>query len=75
MNSKFLSLNLLDLGKAALVVALTAVAVRLIPVFDANTLPGLTEVANDLKVGLAAGLAYLLKQFISNSSSVPLKGE
>lgn len=72
-NSNFFNLNWLDLGKAVLVVAFTAVAVRLIPIFDANTLPGLTEIANDLKVGAAAGLAYLFKQLISNSDSVPFK--
>jgi len=63
------TLNLNDLLKGVAVAAITTIAARLIPVFDAESLPSLTELVNCAKVGLAAGLSYLLKNIITNVAS------
>jgi hypothetical protein len=68
-NSKFFNLNLADFGKALIVTVLGAIFARLIPVVDAETLPTLAQWSNAAIVGLAAGLSYLMKNLLTNSSS------
>ena len=68
MHSKFLTLNLLDLGKGALVAFLSAFIAVIIQTIDANQLPTLPELTIALKVGAAAGIGYLLKNLLSGLS-------
>jgi hypothetical protein len=75
MKSIFLSLNLNDLMKGCIVAIFAAVGMAIIPSLEAGTLPTLVMLQSAGVTGLAAGLAYLLKNFLSNSANKPFVSE
>jgi hypothetical protein len=75
MKSLFLSLNLNDLLKGMIVAAFTAIGMAIIPALEAGALPTMAMLGSAGIAGLAAGLAYLLKNFLSNSNNQPFKSE
>lgn len=69
MQSKFLSLNQLDLFKAAFLAAIVAALTSLMDIFASNALPTIAQLKT---AGLIAGtscISYLIKNLISNSMS------
>ena len=73
--SPFLSINLLDIGKGALVAFLAGFMSVVYPVFQSGTLPTGANLSTGLTVALSAGLAYVAKNFFTNSQNKLLKGE
>ena len=75
MNSSFLKLNLFDIVKGFVVAALTVIVGNIVPVLQSGTLPSIQALGQWGIAGLAAGLAYLLKNLFTNSSGSLLNGE
>ena len=75
MKSLFLSLNIDDLLKGAIVAAFASIGMIIIPALDAGTLPTLVMLKAAGIAGLASGSAYLLKNFLSNSANKPFVTE
>lgn len=78
--SNFGSLNWADIGKGALIAALTTLFGLLGTVAQgatngAITLPTLAQVGQWLLVSLAAGVAYIAKNFVTNSQNQLLTKE
>lgn len=77
MNSSFLNLNVKDLLKTALTIALTTLAGSILNIISTMppTLPTWPEFVVILKAAGLAGLGYLIKQYLTNSNSEPLTKE
>jgi len=75
MNSPLFSLNLADAGKALLLAFLTAVLLGIIPVLESGTLPTLSQLGGLAIAGLAAALAYLVKNVFTSSTGKLLTPE
>jgi hypothetical protein len=75
MKSLFLSLNLNDLLKGFIVAAFAAIGTAILPLLESGTLPTLANLGAAGIAGLTAGLAYLAKNFLSNSNNVPFATE
>jgi len=76
MNSNFFSLNWLDLGKGLLVAVIGAILTAVYQAIQAGQLTWTWAFFQPIVLtGLGAGLAYLIKNFFSNSAGEPLKGE
>jgi hypothetical protein len=75
MRSFFLRLSKNDLFKGFVVAFIAAVGTVLIPMLDAGTLPDLAVLKASVVTGLTAGLAYLLKNLLTNSNGEILKKE
>jgi hypothetical protein len=73
--SNFLKLNWADIGKGILVAVLAAIGTVLLPVLESGVLPTLAILQAAGITGLTAGLAYLVKNIITNSSGEILKKE
>lgn len=76
MNSTFLSLNWLDLLKGLLVAVLGAILTGVYQALQAGTIQFIWLFWQPiLFTGLSAGIAYLIKNFLTNSTGQPLKPE
>jgi hypothetical protein len=75
MQSEFLKINWLDLGKGVLVAVLTVVLQGVIDILQTGLLPTLQQIYAFLGPGLAAGLAYILKNLFTNSQNELGKAE
>jgi hypothetical protein len=73
--SSFLNLNWVDLGKAALVAAIGAIGMTLLPILESGGLPTLENLKVAGITALAAGLSYLVKNLLTNSTGQVLKVE
>ncbi|HEY5139294.1 MAG TPA: hypothetical protein VIJ25_08270 [Methylococcales bacterium] len=67
INAKFLSLNAQDAIKGAIVAAGTSIITTLVSAMNTGSLPHLSDLRGIGIAGLSAGLAYLLKNFLTNS--------
>lgn len=67
--SKFGSINWFDIGKGLLIAFGTVFFFGLSQAFDAGRLPTLAELGTLALAGLGAALAYLLKNFFTNSEN------
>lgn len=61
------SLNWADIGKGVLVAFLTVFLAAIGQSIDAGTLPSIEQIKVAALAGLAAGIAYLIKQFFTNT--------
>jgi hypothetical protein len=75
MKSDFLKLNWQDIVRGLLVAILTAAFIALQPIVERGTLPTLEELKAIGIVGISAGLAYLMKNFLTNSKDKMFKDE
>ena len=73
--SKFLNLNLLDLLKGLIVAVGAVVLTGIYAIVIAGHFPAAADWHTILLSGAAAGLSYIIKNFFSNSQSVPMKPE
>ena len=75
MNSEFLKLDSADLWKGLIVAVFAAIATTLLPVLQSGALPVIADLKAAGITGLTAGVAYLLKNVLTNSNGEPLKKE
>lgn len=75
MDSKIFNINLKDLLKGFIIAAIAAIGTALMPLLESGTLPTLAQLQAAGIVALTAGLAYLLKNFLTNSKDQLLKKE
>lgn len=75
MKSDFLKLNLKDYARGVLVAVLTAALIALQPIVERGTLPTLEELKAIGIVGVSAGIAYLVKNFLTNKNDEMLKDD
>jgi hypothetical protein len=76
MNSNFFALNWMDLLKGLLVAVIGAILTGIYEAITAGSLTWTWAFFQPIMLtGVAAGIAYLIKNFLSNSSGVPLKTE
>ena len=76
MNSNFLNLNWLDLLKGSLVAIIGAILTAVYQAIQAGAFSFTWAFWQPIVLaGVGAGLAYLIKNFFSNSSGLPLKAE
>lgn len=73
--SNFFNLNLVDLAKGFIVAGLTVILTGLYEALSAGAFPSLAQLAQIGSLGLAAGIAYLIKNLFTNSSGKPFKTE
>lgn len=73
--SSFLKLGIPDILKGFVVAVFTAVITALIPILQGGGFPDGPTLIGILWTSLAAGLAYLLKNFLTNSSGELFKPE
>jgi len=74
MNSEIGKLNLLDVLKGALLAFLAALLTALYPLLSGGVFPTTwPELAPAVGAGVAAFIAYLLKNLFSGSSGMPFK--
>lgn len=66
--SSFLKLNVSDIIKGLIVAVLAAIITGVSASLEAGTLPSLDQLKTIGLTALAAGLAYLCKNFLTNSS-------
>ena len=69
------SLGSRDLVNGLIVAFLTSFLTGLVSVLEAGQVPSTTQLKSSLLVGLAAGVSYLLKNFLTNSQGTLMKGE
>jgi ABC-type uncharacterized transport system permease subunit len=75
MTSSFLSITSKDVLKGFVVAVLTSIATAVIPVLQTGALPKLEQLHGIAIAGVAAGIAYLFKNFFTNSNDQMLKKE
>jgi hypothetical protein len=75
MKSALFSINLKDVGKGALIAAGTTVLGTLYPMLQSGTLPTVAQLQTMGIAGVAAGVAYLTKNFFTNSDNQLLTAE
>lgn len=73
--SEFLKLNWFDILKGAIVAVASAVVASLLSLLNSGRLPAGDDWKGVGVTALTALLAYLLKNFLSNSEGEPLKKE
>lgn len=73
--SNLFSLNWGDVGKGMLMAFLTTVLGALYTVIQSGTFPTLEQLGTMGMAGLAAGIAYLMKNFVTNSQNKLLSPE
>lgn len=75
MNSKIFSLHISDFAKGLIVAIITALISGCMTSLNKGTLPDLADLKAIAITALAAGLAYLSKNLLSNSEGKFLKSE
>lgn len=75
MNSFFLRIGRSDLFKGVVVATLTAMFSIIIPVLEASAFPTSSQIKSAIVAGITAGLAYLLKNLLTNSRGEMMKKE
>lgn len=73
--SPFASLGKSDFLKSIIVAVLAAFLTALSPILDSGALPTMEHLKGAGIAGLAAGVGYLLKNFLTNSNDQFLKRE
>ena len=73
--SKFGKLNLKDLGKGFLIAFLASFLTAVVTVLQTGAFPDLVALGTMASVGLAAGVAYLAKNLLTNSNNQLLAKE
>ena len=73
--STLYSLNLKDFFKALLVVVLSAFLSSILAVLNNGWFPTVTDAKDALLASVTAGVAYLLKNFLTNSQNEFMKKE
>jgi hypothetical protein len=73
--AKFGTLNLTDIIKGFVVAVITAVLTAVIPLLQSGTFPTLAQLKTMGLAGLAAGIAYLIKNMLTNSNDELFKTE
>jgi hypothetical protein len=73
--AKFLSLDERDALKGAIVAAGTSVLTALVTALNAGQLPAVADLKTIGLAGLSAGIAYLVKNFLTNSKNELAKPE
>jgi hypothetical protein len=66
--SKLFSIDIVDIGKAALMAGLTVVVTGVGAALQSGALPGIAGLVHLGTLGLGAAVAYLIKNFFTNSS-------
>lgn len=75
MKSKLFSLNIKDGIRGAILAVLTASGTALIQVLNTGTIPDKAALKTVAIAGTAAGLSYVIKNFLTNSQDQVLKRE
>jgi len=76
MNSNFFAINWMDLLKGLLVAVIGAILTGIYEAITAGSLTWTWAFFQPIVLtGVAAGIAYLIKNFLSNSSGEPLRSE
>ena len=75
MGSDFGKLNLADIGKAALMAFLVIFLGGIVTILQAGAFPTWTQLTGLGGSDLIAGLAYILKNLMTNSQNQPLQSE
>lgn len=75
MKSEFLKLDMKDFIRGLLVAVLTAALIALQPIVERGTLPTLEELKAIGILGLSAGIAYLIKNLVTNKNDELLKDD
>jgi len=75
MKSEFLKLNIKDYLRGLFVAGLTAALIALQPIVERGALPTLEELKAIAIVGVTAGIAYLVKNLITNKNDEILKDD
>ncbi|MDI9256314.1 hypothetical protein [Flavobacterium sedimenticola] len=70
--SNLFSLNWLDVGKACLLFLLSLIVGFLLQSFEAGVFPSWEAILANLKVSAIATGAYLIKNFLTPNTGVPL---
>lgn len=73
--SLFGKLNLKDLVRGALLAAGTSVMASVATAVNSGELPNMQQIQIAAAAGLCAGLTYLLKNILTNSTDELLRGE
>jgi hypothetical protein len=68
MKAAFLSINWADVGKGFLVAVVTVILAGLATSIQDGNFPTLAQLGSLGLAGLSAGIAYLMKQFFTNSA-------
>ena len=74
-NSNFLSIKSKDLIKGFIVAILSVVAMGIMTSLNSGVLPTMAELKPLALTGAAAGISYLLKNFLTNSEDKFMTGE
>jgi len=73
--SNFLKINVADIIKGFIVAGFAAIGTALMPLLESGVLPTLAQLQSAGIIGLTAGIAYLLKNLLTNSDGTPLTPE
>jgi hypothetical protein len=69
MNSKFLSLGMNDLSKGIVVSIGASVLTAIVPMLQSGQVPNIAQLKQIGLSGVAAGIAYLVKNLFTNSKN------
>lgn len=69
LKADFLTLKIADIGKGFVVAAFAAIGIALLPILQSGSLPTLVNLQAAGTAGLAAGIAYLIKNYFTNSNN------
>lgn len=75
MKSSFLNLDLKDVGRGVLIAVLTAVLGSVLPILESGQLPTMEVLRTIGIASVAAGLSYLLKNWLTNSQDKLVQSE
>lgn len=73
--SKLFTINLADLGKAALMVLIVTILTAIYPAFQSGEFPTAVALLAALKSGVTGGIAYVIKNLLTNSTGKPFTSE
>ena len=75
MKSNFFTLDWKDLGNGAITAAITALLTALVQSLDSGKLPTVEEIKASLVMAAIAGISYLVKNLLTNSTGAFAKAE